>query len=238
MKRTGIVCTIGPRSINLIDQLQKEGMTMARFNGAFGIPAKKIIETISTPILLDIPGKRKKKKLSDYTDKTLIEKAVKIGLSYVGLSYIHSVKEIEEVVPLVKRSKTEIIAKIETREALQNIDEILAHPAVALVMLDRGDLGTAIGFEKIPAVQERLLRKTFLFGKPTIVATEIMMSMFSKTRPHCADVNDIYHAVKQGASYLMVSEETAIGLDPLGTVRTMKKIINFTFESCTKIIYE
>ena len=166
-----ILCTISPMNNQL------KGMDMARINGAFGTREEiiNLIRSVNVPVILDIPRGRTKPKTTDLSDEELIKLAIKEGLKYIGISYVKSATDIFEVRNVASPHSVKLISKIETKEAIENIDQIIS--ASDGVMIDRGDLANAIGIEKLPRNQKRIIRKCNLVGKPVIVATEMLMSM-------------------------------------------------------------
>lgn len=227
MPEVGIVCTIGPKTVKFIPDFQKYGMKIARFNGSFLLPFKKILKTEQLAFLLDIPRTRKKQRRLNHSEDELIRFSLENSIDYIALSYLENAGEIDKYADETKKSPIKIVSKIETASALEHADSIINHPATELIMIDRGDLAEQIGYEKIPEAQEYIVSRCVYFGKPVIVATEMMMSTLTNTisRPYIADVSDVYHAVKQGASYVMLSEETAIGTNPVNAVSTVQSII-------------
>lgn len=146
------------------------------------------------------------------------------GIDLVGLSYVKSADEIGAVRELLARERRPlpVIAKIERREALERIDEILA--ASDGIMVARGDLGVETPLERIPNVQKMLIRKANALGKPVITATQMLRSMVENTRPTRAEVTDVVNAIYDGTDAVMLSEETASGQFPVESLRMMAKI--------------
>ncbi len=146
------------------------------------------------------------------------------AVDLIGLSYIQRAADIEEVKKVLKKESADIpiIAKIERKEALENIDEILM--ASDGIMVARGDLGLETPIEKIPNVQKKLIRKANASGKPVITATQMLRSMVDHTQPTRAEVTDVVNAIYDGTDAIMLSEETAIGQFPVEALRMMAKI--------------
>src|SRR4030043_2408304 len=146
------------------------------------------------------------------------------GVDLVSLSYIREGADIEGVKRILKKESADIpvIAKIERKEALEKIDEILL--ASDGIMVARGDLGMETPLEKIPNVQKMLIRKANGLGKPVITATQMLRSMVDHTQPTRAEVTDIVNAIYDGTDAVMLSEETASGQFPVETAQMMAKI--------------
>ena len=146
------------------------------------------------------------------------------GVDLVGLSYIQKAADIDGVKRILEKASADIpvIAKIERKEALENIDEILM--ASDGIMVARGDLGLETPIEKIPNVQKKLIRKANALGKPVITATQMLRSMVDHTQPTRAEVTDVVNAIYDGTDAIMLSEETASGQFPVESFQMMAKI--------------
>ncbi|MFB3885257.1 MAG: pyruvate kinase [Thermodesulfobacteriota bacterium] len=146
------------------------------------------------------------------------------GVDLIGLSFVKEASDIEAVKKVLRRKSAPIgvIAKIERREALDKIDEILL--ASDGIMVARGDLGVETPIEKIPTVQKMLIRKANALGKPVITATQMLRSMVDHNLPTRAEVTDVVNAIYDGTDAIMLSEETAIGRHPIEAVEMMGKI--------------
>ncbi len=146
------------------------------------------------------------------------------GVDLVSLSYVRDGRDIDAVKMVLKEKSADIpvIAKIERKEALEKIDEILS--VADGVMVARGDLGVETPLEKIPNVQKMLIRKANAIGKPVITATQMLRSMIDNTRPTRAEVTDVVNAIYDGTDAVMLSEETAVGRFPVEAVEMMAKI--------------
>lgn len=151
---------------------------------------------------------------------------------YVAMSFIQSAEDIQHGKKLLQErgSRAKIIAKIETRQA---IDERELERIVRVadgVMVARGDLAVEVGAEVVPIVQRRIIGLCQKYGKLSIVATQMMASMVENPEPTRAEVSDVANAVILGADCLMLSDETAMGKYPVETVASMKKVILYTQE--------
>jgi pyruvate kinase len=146
------------------------------------------------------------------------------GVDYVAQSFVRTAADVLEVRELIRnlRSTTPLIAKIETQDALTNIDEII--DAVDGLMVARGDLGVAVPLATVPRLQKMLIAKANRAGKPVITATQMLRSMQDSPRPTRAEVTDVANAVLDGTDAVMLSEETAIGRFPREAVTMMAAI--------------
>jgi pyruvate kinase len=163
---------------------------------------------------------------------------IKMGIDFVALSYVRRAEDIKDVRDIIESegSRIPIIAKIETRGALDNIDAILEE--VDGIMVARGDLGVETPLERVPLVQKMLIRKANVLGKPVITATQMLGSMVDNPRPTRAEVTDIANAIFDGTDALMLSEETAVGNYPVESVRTMANIAMATEEGFPYELFE
>jgi pyruvate kinase len=163
------------------------------------------------------------------TEKDLYDLAFGLdhAVEYVAMSYVASAKDIHTLREhMVKRGAvTPIIAKIERKEALDNLEEICE--ASDGIMIARGDLGLALPIEEVPFIERKILKLCNQKGKFVIVATEMLLSMVESPTPTRAEVNDVATAVELGANAVMLSEETARGKYPIEAVTMMKKIVTF-----------
>jgi len=146
------------------------------------------------------------------------------GVDFIGLSYVKEAADIRGVKNFLQKESANVpvIAKIERKEALEHIDEILS--ASDGIMVARGDLGVETPLEKVPNVQKRLIRKANVLGKPVITATQMLRSMVDHIQPTRAEVTDVVNAIYDGTDAVMLSEETASGQYPVDAFRMMAKI--------------
>ncbi len=155
-------------------------------------------------------------------DKKDIKSAVKLGCNWIALSYLQNEKLIIEARKLIKKDMG-IIAKIENKHALKNIERIIQ--ATDSIMIARGDLAIDIGHSEVPKVQLSLIKKCSELSKSVIVATQMLESMIENNTATRAEINDIATAIFQGADTVMLSAEAAIGKFPAQAVSTMNKTI-------------
>lgn len=158
-----------------------------------------------------------------------IEFAVENDFDFIALSFVHSATDIYKVRGMLKqmhREDIKIIAKIENRNSIDNIDEII--DAADSIMIARGDMGIEIPLSQVPVVQKRLTKKCYLSAKPVIVATQMLESMTENPLPTRAEVSDVANAIYDGTSVVMLSGETAAGDFPIKSLQTMVKVIEDT----------
>ena len=147
--------------------------------------------------------------------------AIDHEVDYIAASFVRSAHGVNEIRKLLDDHGTQIpiIAKIENREAVANLDEIVA--AANGIMVARGDLGVEMPLRKVPGVQKKIIRTTVMNGKAVITATQMLDSMERKPVPTRAEVTDVANAILDGTSAVMLSGETAVGSYPVEAVRTM-----------------
>ena len=163
--------------------------------------------------------------LSD-KDKQDIEWGIQHGMEYLAVSFVKTRKDIVEVRRLVQSygGNMKILAKIETRQAVDNIAEIV--DVVDGVMVARGDLGVEMPTADVPLVQKKIIDVCRIQGKVVIVATQMLDSMIRNPRPTRAEASDVANAVLDGTDAVMLSGETASGNYPVEAVATMRKIVD------------
>lgn len=146
-------------------------------------------------------------------------------VDYIAVSFVRSSEDIINVRKLVEKygGDSKIIAKIETRQSVEDFDEILS--VSDGIMVARGDLGVEIPMEDVPVLQKDIIKKCLIQGKQTIVATQMLDSMIRNPRPTRAEASDVANAVIDGTDAVMLSGETASGKYPLDAVKVMSNII-------------
>ena len=146
------------------------------------------------------------------------------GIDFVALSFICNAADVTRAKEFIRERNADVpvIAKIERREALKNIDEIIA--AADGVMVARGDLGVEVPLQRVPIEQKTIVAKCNAVGKPVIVATQMLESMVNAPRPTRAEASDVANAILDGADAVMLSEETAIGSFPVQAAGMMASI--------------
>jgi pyruvate kinase len=148
--------------------------------------------------------------------------ALQCGVEYIGLSFVQRPEDVAHARELVG-DRALILSKIEKPQALEQLDEILRLSDA--VMVARGDLGVELPAEDVPLVQKRLIRAAKRWGRPVVVATQMMESMTESPAPTRAEASDVATAVFDGADAVMLSAETATGKYPVETVRMMDRIL-------------
>jgi pyruvate kinase len=154
-------------------------------------------------------------------DKEDLAYGKKIGVDIVAVSFVRKASDITEVKALVE-SNIKIIAKIELKEAMKNLDSIIDESDG--VMVARGDLGVQLPLEQVPFAQKKILDTANYKGKISITATEMLQSMKTSFRPTRAEVTDITNAILDGTDAVMLSAETSIGDHPNNVVKVMASI--------------
>jgi pyruvate kinase len=176
---------------------------------------------------LAIPGAKYPLPFMSEKDRQDIEFGVKAKFDYIALSFVRQAEDIELVRNLVNEIDPtwpiRLVAKIEDRQALDNLDAIIA--AADGIMVARGDLGVEVDIELLPMLQKQIIEKCYRSGKPVIVATQMLESMTDKTYPTRAEVSDVANAVHDLASAVMLSGETANGCHPKLVVNMMRRIV-------------
>ena len=144
----------------------------------------------------------------------------------IGISFVESVKHIDDIKKLIKNNIPQIVAKIENQIGLDNLEEITDNADA--IMIDRGDLSTETNIQTLAVNQKKIIKKAIEFSKPVIVATEMLDNMISKPYPTKAEVLDISNSVLDGASATMLSGETAVGDYPIEAIKVMSEISEVT----------
>lgn len=194
---------------------KRDGALVTKAMGAFPVKHRK---TMNIPgVTVDMPSLIP-------ADLVQLDNMTDADIDFVGLSFIRDKKDIEILRGELKKRNlhADIIAKIETQAALDNLDEIIESSEA--VMVARGDLAVEVPFEQLTYWQKMIIAKARLAGKPVITATQMLKSMVEQPRPTRAEVSDVAHAVYDSTSAVMLSEETTIGKYPVKAVATQAKI--------------
>lgn len=180
---------------------------------------------------INVPGA--KLSVPTLTDKDIsdIRWGIEHNVDYMAVSFVRTKEDVLNVRKILEDNSgvSKIIAKIETRQSVDNIDEILS--VVDGIMVARGDLGVEMPTEDVPMVQKEIIEKCRSQGKPAIVATQMLDSMIRNPRPTRAEASDVANAVIDGTDAVMLSGETASGKYPVESVKIMHKILMRTEEN-------
>ena len=168
-------------------------------------------------------------------DKKDIEFGIQQGVDYIALSFVRDANDVRQAAGLVKPRlpRCGIVAKIESRQAIENIDEIIQ--AADGIMIARGDMGVAMPIHEVPIIQKHIIKKCNAAGKFVITATQMLEHMTEHSRPTRAEVTDVANAIIDGTDFVMLSAETAVGRFPSESVAMMNQIIKFTEESLSTL---
>lgn len=189
------------------DSLKAEVVHPGTLMGQPGVhvPADKL--TMSTPTPHDL---------------RLLDHFVEVGVDMVAISFVKSAHDMRRVGTEPHPRGPLLVAKIETRAAIENLEGIIE--ASGAIMVARGDLGNELPIEDLPITQKMIIKRCIAGGKPVITATQMLESMITAPAPTRAEASDVANAVWDGTSAVMLSGETAVGIDPVNNVRTMGRI--------------
>jgi pyruvate kinase len=190
-----------------VDRIRARVLTGGNARGRPGVALPTGRLTITTPTQEDI---------------RLLDAVVEAGVDAVAVSFVRGASDIERARAAAGPEPPMLVAKIETQEAVDALEEVI--PASDGVMVARGDLGIRCALEDVPHYQKLIIRTGVAYGRPVITATQMLESMLRAPVPTRAEVSDVANAVFDGTSALMLSGETAIGHDPVLAVHTMAKI--------------
>ena len=177
---------------------------------------------------VNVPGVHLSMPYMSQRDKDDIIFGIQQGYDFIAASFVRTAQDVYDIRNLLNQydSNIRIIAKIENREGVNNIDSILA--AADAVMVARGDLGVEIDFTELPGIQKTIIDRSFSFGKPIVTATQMLDSMIVNPRPTRAEISDVANAIYDGTSAIMLSGETAAGSYPVEALKTMSAIAERT----------
>ena len=194
----------------------EDGTVVARVESGGDLSSRKGVNVPGVELDLDVVTEK---------DRGDLKLAAEKGADFVAASFVRSAADVFEVGEVLEEFGADIpiIAKIERRGAVENLDEIIE--AAYGVMVARGDLGVECPLEDVPMIQKRIIHKSQRAGVPVITATEMLDSMVRARRPTRAEASDVANAVLDGTDAVMLSGETAIGNDPVRVVETMDRIV-------------
>ena len=183
---------------------------------------------IKTKKGVNVPGVHLSMPYLSQRDRDDIIFGIQQGFDFIAASFVRTAQDVYDIRNLLNEydSHIRIIAKIENREGVNNIDSILS--AADAVMVARGDLGVEIDFTELPGIQKSVIDRSFSFGKPIVTATQMLDSMMVNPRPTRAEISDVANAIYDGTSAIMLSGETAAGAYPVEALKTMSAIAERT----------
>ena len=216
-----------------------EGGTIMLDDGLIMLRIEKVTDTditctvlnsgkIKTKKGVNVPGVHLSMPYLSQKDREDIIFGIQNGFDFIAASFVRTAQDVYDIRNLLNEydSNIRIIAKIENREGVNNIDSILA--AADAVMVARGDLGVEIDFTELPGIQKSVIDRSFPFGKPIVTATQMLDSMMVNPRPTRAEISDVANAIYDGTSAIMLSGETAAGAYPVEALKTMSAIAERT----------
>jgi pyruvate kinase len=170
---------------------------------------------------LNVPGTSLERTLMSPENREDLLFAITEGIDYIAASFVRTAVDVRDIRQLLaeRGAAIPILAKIESREGVRNLAEIV--DAADGTMVARGDLGVEMPLSEVPMVQKKIIRTTVMNGKPVITATQMLDSMQRNPTPTRAEVSDVANAILDGTSAVMLSGETAAGAYPVEAVRTM-----------------
>ncbi len=178
---------------------------------------------------MSFPNKLLRQAYLSEQDKQDILFGAKNGVDFIACSFVSRRQDLLDIKDFMRDNgieDIELIAKIENRSGVDNIEEICEE--CSGIMIGRGDMGVEIPFEELPAIQKHLITECRMLGKRVITATEMLESMIHNARPTRAEISDVANAVYDGTSAIMLSGETAAGKYPVLAVQTMARIATET----------
>jgi pyruvate kinase len=178
---------------------------------------------------VNAPGVKLRMKYPTENDIVHLKFGLALAVDYVAISFVRTPSDVRAVRNLLPKDGPLLVAKVEKREAVDNLDRIMAESDG--VMVARGDLGIEVPIEKVPAIQKRIIGKCNEAGKPVIVATQMLLSMVNFPVPTRAEVTDVSTAILDGADAVMLSDETTVGKYPLESVEMLDRIARSTERS-------
>lgn len=218
-----------------ISNLIKEGEYIYLYDGMIRAKVIKVADQIETIIENDgvlnsnkgvnFPNTKLNIEVITDKDKKDLEWGAKNGVDFVAVSFVQNAKDVQKAKDLIKEfgGHAKVFAKIEKFDAVENIDEIVR--VSDGIMVARGDLGIEVPYYKVPSIQKSIIRKANEANKPVITATQMMLSMAKNESATRAEISDVANAVLDGTDAVMLSEESAVGINPVAVVRAMSATI-------------
>ncbi len=197
--------------------IQVDGEVQARIENHGILSSRKGVNFPNTVIDINVITKK---------DEEDIAWGVENNVDYFAISFVQNGNDMRRARKLLNGYKGKLIAKIEKFDAVENIDEIIEESDG--LMVARGDLGIEVPYYDVPTIQKMLIKKANCKGMPVITATQMLLSMTQNERATRAEISDVANAVLDGTDVVMLSEESAVGEDPINVVDTMNNIISRT----------
>jgi pyruvate kinase len=220
----------------------KPGDLLLIDDGKVTLKATEVTDTTVTTVVeiagqvsnnkgINLPGVAVNVPALSEKDEDDLRWAIRLGVDMIALSFVRNASDIVRVHEIMNEEGKFLptIAKVEKPQAVEALEEII--DAFDGIMVARGDLGVELPFEQVPLVQKRAIELSRRWAKPVIVATQMLESMISASRPTRAEASDVANAVLDGADALMLSGETSVGEFPVETVQAMARIIESTEEN-------
>ena len=217
----------------------KSGMTILLDDGLIELSVEKVTDTdivctvvnggpVSDKKGVNVPGAELSMPYLSEQDRSDIIFGCEQGFDFVAASFVRTKEDVQDIRDILKEknSPMKIIAKIESTQGINNIEEILA--AADGIMVARGDMGVEVPFEEVPVVQKKLIKMAEAAGKYVITATQMLDSMIHHPRPTRAEATDVANAIYDGTTAIMLSGETAAGDYPVEALKTMSRIAERT----------
>ncbi|HKZ15548.1 MAG TPA: pyruvate kinase [Solirubrobacterales bacterium] len=201
-----------------------------QLEGGVGVDAEvEVGGTLSSHKGMNIPGGAAELPAATESDLGWVDFAVREGVDLIAVSFVSSAADLTPVSERLASLGSDIplIAKIERQQAAANVEEIAA-AATGGIMVARGDLGIEVPLAEVPVLQKHLIRTAGRLSKPVVTATQMLASMVTARRPTRAEVTDVANAIYDGTDAIMLSEETAVGDNPVEAVRVMDRIARAT----------
>lgn len=190
--------------------------------------------TVRSRAGVNVPSERLKGPALTAKDRADIPRARRLGADYIAQSFVRSPDDVRALRRLTGDDGPPIVAKIETRPAIERFDEICK--VADAVMIARGDLGVELPYEEVPILQKQLVRHALDRGIPSIVATQMLESMLTSPRPTRAEASDVANAIFDGADAIMLSGETAIGAYPVLAAEAAARICRLCEQQGTEYL--
>lgn len=213
----------------------KPGMTILIDDGLIELTVEEVTDTdiickvmnggpISDKKGVNVPGAVLSMPYLSEQDRSDVIFGCEIGFDFIAASFTRTKEDVQAIRNILKEknSSMKIIAKIESTQGIQNLDEIL--DAADGIMVARGDMGVEVPFEEVPVLQKKMIKSAEAEGKYVITATQMLDSMIHHPRPTRAEATDVANAIYDGTTAIMLSGETAAGEYPVEALKTMDKI--------------